>query len=119
MNVHLRNLVMTVVIALGSVSLAACASPLGHAKQLFRSAQYAEAKSALEAMEKEPLTDAQVLEYELYRGLVHHSLGDVTRGAMWLNRAKIHNELRPGMLSPDDAARLRLGLEGVREAPLP
>jgi hypothetical protein len=96
-----------------------CASPLGHAKQLFRSAQYGEAKVALEQMEKEPLTDPQVLEYELYRGLVHHALGDVTRGAMWLNRAKIHNEQKPGLLGADDAARLRLGLEGLREAPLP
>jgi hypothetical protein len=96
--------------------LGACASPLSSAKLEFRNGRYAEAKALLESAEHESYTERELLEYELFRGLVHHALGDQVRANQWLTRAQIHDRSAPGLLREEDRTRLKLALESVKDA---
>ena len=44
--------------------------------------------------------------YALYRGLVHHALGDAPSTGYWLSEAKVLFDQDPSCLSRDDAGRL-------------
>lgn len=94
-----------------------CAGPLSSAKEQFRAGRYPEAKQTLEAAEHAPFTETEQLEYEVYRGLVHHALGDKLRAAQWLTRADIHDRAAPGLLKAEDRMRLHVALQALKEAP--
>jgi len=88
------------------------------AKSDFKRGDVAEAKEklvALEAREAGWAPPARA-EYALYRGLVHHALGDRDAARRWLERVDRR------VLSEDDRARLDLALEavgGIPSAPAP
>jgi hypothetical protein len=90
-----------------------CGSALGAAKSDFRAGHVPEAKAKLLALEPEAATwDAcPRAEYELYRGLVAGSLGDAPEARRWLAKAKATTDQRADCLSPDDAARLKVGVD--------
>jgi hypothetical protein len=96
--------------------IGACASPLSNAKLEFRNGHYAEAKALLESGEHESYSERELLEYELFRGLVHHALGDQVRANQWLTRAQIHDRAAPALLKDEDRTRLKLALEAVKDA---
>ena len=54
-----------------------------------------------------------VAEYALYRGLVHHSLGDRAAAGVWLAEAKALDDAQPHTLSDEDRVRLKLALESL------
>jgi len=96
--------------------LLACGGPLASAKSDFKSGRVAEAKDKLVALEpaSQSWTDPQRrAEYALYRGLVHHSLGDREAAARWLREAKAIEDQHPRTLSDDDRTRLDLALDGL------
>lgn len=97
------------------VQLAACGGGLSAAKSDFKKGRLAEAKAALVAMEAESTSwrDARRAEYALYRGLVHHALGDRGAAALWLREAKAAEDAHPGTLSDDDRVRMSLALEAL------
>jgi hypothetical protein len=80
----------------------------------FAKGRYPEAKQALEALEAESRSwnDATRAEYALYRGLTYAALGDRDRAGVWLHEARMIEKGHPGSLSPPDAQRLKLGVEG-------
>lgn len=96
-------------------TLAACGGGLGTAKSDFRKGRIAEAKAELVRLEPEARTwgHQRRAEYALYRGLVHHSLGDRAAGGVWLNEAKAIEDAQPRTLSEDDRVRLNLALESL------
>jgi len=95
------------------LSLAACGGPLSRGESLFAKARYPEAKQTFVAAEAESRgwDDARRAEYALYRGLTHEALGDRAQAGVWLRDAKAIEDSRPGSLSPEDARRLKVGLE--------
>lgn len=105
----------SVVFVLMTAALAGCGGGLASAKGDFKSGRVADAKERLLALEDESrsFSDAKRAEYALYRGLVHHSLGDRAAAAVWLGEAKAIEQAHPRTLSDDDRARLDLALEAV------
>lgn len=107
----------------GALALAAlvlaCGGGLGSAKSDYKRGRFAEAKAALVAMEPESESwDGQKrAEYALYRGLVHHALGDRSAAGVWLREAKAIEDVHPHTLSGDDRARLELALSSLDAAP--
>lgn len=98
--------------------LTACGASLSSAKSDFFGGRVAQAKDKLVALEgpSRAWEGRQRAEYVLYRGLVHHSLGDQEAAAVWLREAKAIEDGAPGTLSEDDRARLDLALEAARVA---
>ena len=98
-----------------SVALAACGGGLGSAKSDFHKGRLAEAKSELVLLEPESRTwsNQRRAEYALYRGLVHHSLGDRSAAGVWLAEAKALDDAQPRALSDEDRIRLNLALESL------
>jgi hypothetical protein len=103
--------------------LAACGGGLASAKSDFKSGRVAEAKDRLVALEPESRAweGQERAEYVLYRGLVHHSLGDREAAMFWLREAQAIEAKSPKTLSEDDRTRLDLALDslGVGAAPRP
>jgi hypothetical protein len=97
--------------------LVACSSTLSSAQHQFRSGNYAEAKALLESAEHDSFSETEVVQYELYRGLVHHALGDRVRATQWLTRANMHATAVPSALNSDDRTRLKLALEALADDP--
>jgi hypothetical protein len=97
------------------VLLVACGASLSSAKSDFKSGRVAEAKDTLVTLEPESKawTGSKRAEYVLYRGLVHHSLGDREEAAHWLRQAKAIAESDPKTYSEDDRARLDLALDAI------
>lgn len=93
----------------------ACGGGLSGAKSDFKSGRVAEAKDALVVLEPDAKswTGAKHAEYILYRGLVHHSLGDRDEATHWLRQAKALEQAKPGTYSEDDRTRLELALDAV------
>lgn len=96
-------------------SLTACGGGLGAAKSDFRKGRIPEAKSELVRLEPESRGwgNQRRAEYALYRGLVHHSLGDRAAAGVWLNEAKTIEDAHPRTLGEDDRVRLKLALESL------
>jgi hypothetical protein len=98
-----------------------CGGGLSSAKSDFKGGRVAEAKERLVALEPESKawTGSRRAEYALYRGLVHHSLGDREAATMWLREARAIEDAHPRTLSEDDRARLELALDalGIGAAP--
>ncbi len=101
--------------ALLAVSLISCSSSLGAAKADFRKGRLAEAKTELLRLETESRSwgNERRAEYALYRGLVHHSLGDRAAAGVWLAEAKALDGAEPHTLSDEDRVRLKLALESL------
>lgn len=101
--------------AVTSVVLIACGGSLASAKSDFKSGHLAEAKETLLVLEprSRAWSGAKRAEYVLYRGLVHHSLGDRDEAAYWLREAKSIEAARPKTLSEDDRVRLDLALDAL------
>jgi hypothetical protein len=95
--------------------VAACGGGLSSAKSDFKRGRFAEAKDALIALEPESERwDGQKrAEYALYRGLVHHALGDRAAAGVWLREAKAIEDVHPHTLEGDDKARLDLALDSL------
>ncbi len=104
--------------ALLLVSLVACAGGLKGVKEDFRAGRLPEAKAKLVSLERESWdwSGPRRAEYALYRGLVHHALGDRALASYWLTEAKKFDEAYPGALDEDDKTRLRLALESLEGA---
>jgi hypothetical protein len=110
---HGAAVVVASVLALAS--LGACGGSLGSAKSDYRKGRIAEAKTELIRLEPESHTwgNQRRAEYALYRGLVHHSLGDRSAANVWLMEAKAIEDAQPRTLSEDDRVRLKLALESL------
>jgi len=98
-----------------AILLLACSSALASAKSDFKGGRVADAKEKLVALEAESAswTGSRRAEYVLYRGLVHHSLGDRDAAARWLREAKAIEDEHPRTLSEDDRVRLNLALDAI------
>ena len=93
----------------------ACGGGLGSAKSDFQNGDYGAARETLEKLEttSKSWSESDRATYALYRGLVHHSLGDRRRAATWLAQAKAMEDAHPHTLSADDQTRLGLALEAL------
>jgi hypothetical protein len=98
-----------------SVGLIGCSGSLGAAKADFRKGRVAEAKNELVLLETDSRSwsNERRAEYALYRGLVHHSLGDRAAAGVWLAEAKALDRAQPHTLSDEDRVRLKLALESL------
>jgi hypothetical protein len=96
-------------------ALVACGPSLSSAKSDFKSGRIAEAKETLLALEprSRSWSDVERAEYVLYRGLVHHALGDRREAARWLEEARSIDHAHPKALSEDDRVRLKLALDAL------
>jgi hypothetical protein len=104
-----------------TASIASCSGGLGTAKADFRKGRLAEAKTELVQLETESRSwsSERRAEYALYRGLVHHSLGDRAAAGVWLAAAKALDDALPHTLSEEDRVRLKLALESLTNAAAP
>jgi hypothetical protein len=93
-----------------------CGGTLSSAKSDFKSGRVAEAKDKLVSLEEESRSwsGSRRAEYVLYRGLVHHSLGDREVATKWLREAKAIEDAHPQTYSEDDRTRLALALDGLQ-----
>lgn len=107
------------IVTLVAVTLLACGGALAGAKSDFKSGRLAAAKEKLVALEPESRTwpESRRAEYALYRGLVHHSLGDRESAATWLREAKAIEDAHSRALSDDDRTRLELALDALGAPP--
>lgn len=96
-------------------ALGGCSGSLGTAKADFRKGRIAEAKNELLLLETDSRSwsNERRAEYALYRGLVHHSLGDRAAAGVWLAEAKALDDAQPHTLSDEDRVRLKLALESL------
>lgn len=103
------------IVTIVAVTLLACSGGLSSAKRDFQGGRVAEAKDKLIALEPESQSwaGARRAEYALYRGLVHHSLGDRDAAARWLGEAKSLEVRQPHTLSEDDRVRMELALDAL------
>lgn len=95
--------------------LLACGGGISSAKSDFRKGRFADAKAELVALEPEAKswTGARRAEYALYRGLVHHALGDRAAASLWLREARAMEDANPRTLADEDRVRLNLALESL------
>jgi hypothetical protein len=95
--------------------LAACGGSLSTAKADYRKGRLAEAKTELVRLEpaSRGWSNQRRAEYALYRGLVHHSLGDRAAAGVWLTEAKALEDAQPHTLGDEDRVRLKLALESL------
>lgn len=98
---------------------AACGGGLSSAKADYQKGRITEAKAELIALEPDSRSwSAQSrAEYALYRGLVHHSLGDRAAASVWLGEAKALDDAQPRTLEAEDRVRLKLALESLASDP--
>jgi len=97
-----------------AIVLAGCSVTLGGAEGDFKGGRLPEAKEKLLVLEarSEGWDEATRAEYALYRGLVHHALGDRAQAVVWLRQAKDHADV----LRDDDRPRLQLALDAIGKA---
>jgi hypothetical protein len=86
----------------------ACASPLGEARTSFDEARYPDAAAQYRALGPgvPHLSEPELFEYALYRGLSHLALGDSEPARRWLAAAKRLSERSPGIANSDQQGRL-------------
>lgn len=99
------------------LALVGCAGPLSRSEAQFAEGRYPDAKQSLMLLEAESRSwnDAGRAEYALYRGLTHAALGGRDQAAVWLREAKAIEDAHPNSLSPEDAQRLRVGMDSAGE----
>jgi hypothetical protein len=110
-----HRLALAIVAGTFAFGVLACGGGLSDAKSDFRKGRVAEAKAQLVALEPESRGWAprRRAEYSLYRGLVHHSLGDRAAAGVWLAEAKTIEDTHPRSLAEEDRVRLQLALESL------
>ena len=88
--------------------LTACASPLREARTSFDEARYPDAAAQYRALGPRAahLSEPELFEYALYRGLSHLALGDSVPARRWLAAAKRLSERSPGVANSDEQGRL-------------
>jgi hypothetical protein len=108
------HVVMGIALAL---AITGCAGSVGSAKSAYRKGRIDEANAELVALEDDSRgwSPQRRVEYALYRGLVHLSLGDRAVAGLWLRETKAFEDAHPGTLEEDDRARLRLALDALGE----
>ncbi len=81
---------------------------MSEARSSFDEARYPEAAAQYRALlpELALLTQAEQLEYALYRGATHLALGDALAAQRWLSQAKRLSELRPELATAEERGRL-------------
>lgn len=86
----------------------ACASPLAEARTSFDEGRYPGAAAQYRALSPRvpQLSERELFEYALYRGLSHLALGDSVPARRWLAIAKRHSERSPGIANSDELGRL-------------
>jgi hypothetical protein len=99
--------------------LGACASPLTEARGRFEQARYPDAAEAYAALGKEvrDLSEEELFEYSLYRGLTHLALGDSAPAERWLTLAKRLADSELGLASQSDRNRLLSARRAMGHAP--
>jgi TolA-binding protein len=92
---------------------AACSGALAEGKSQFEQGRYAAAKQTFASAEgaSRGYGDRDRAAYALYRGLTLGALGDRAQAGVWLREARAIEDAHPGALTPDDARRLKEGLE--------
>lgn len=105
---------LALVLAASLVS-SACGGGLSSARSDFKKGRFAAAKAELVALEPEAKAwmGARRAEYALYRGLVHHALGDRAAASLWLGEAKAIEDANPRTLADEDRVRLDLALQSL------
>jgi hypothetical protein len=111
------RLVALTALAAFALAVAGCGGSFGGAKSAYRKGRLAEAKAELVALEDDSRgwSPERRVEYALYRGLVHLSVGDRAVAGLWLRETKAFEDAHPGTLEEDDRARLKLALDALGE----
>jgi hypothetical protein len=96
-----------------------CSSPLTEARTSFDEARYPAAAAQYRAMRplEDGLTDSELFEYALYRGLTHLALGDARPAEHWLLVAKRLSEQSPGLATSEQEGRLMSGWRSMGHTP--
>jgi hypothetical protein len=99
--------------------LGACASPLAPARQAFAEARYPDAIAAYRALGPQvpTLSQEQLFEYALYRGLSHLALGDSRPAERWLLVAKRLAESTPELATLEEQGRLNSAWRAMGHMP--
>ena len=88
--------------------LPACSAPLDEARTAFDEARYPDAVAHYRALGPAvpQLSEPELFDYALYRGLSHLALGDAIPAQRWLTVAKRLSERSPGLASREQEGRL-------------
>lgn len=115
LRLRLRFFASVTLVSCALVALVGCGGSFSGAKSDFRKGRFAEAEKELVAMEprSKNWSSEKRAEYSLYRGLVHHALGDRRAALLWLREAKAIDDAQPHTLAEDDRTRLDLALESL------
>jgi len=102
-----------------ALSLGGCASPLAPARQAFAEARYPDAIEAYRGLRRElpELSQRQLFEYALYRGLSHLALGDARPAERWLLVAKRLAEATPELATLEEQGRLNSAWRAMGHMP--
>lgn len=89
-----------------SVLIFGCSSSLTEARTSFDEARFPDAVAEFRQLDPAELSDDELFQYALYRGLTHLALGDAAPAERWLRLAKRLSEASPGVASLEDEGRL-------------
>jgi hypothetical protein len=96
-----------------------CSSPLTEARTSFDEARYPDAVAEYAALGPQvpTLTQTEVFQYALYRGLSHLALGDSAPAERWLTVAKRMAERSPKLVTAEQRGRLDAARAAMGHAP--
>ena len=96
-----------------------CSSPLQEARTSFDEARYPAAAAQYRAVRpfEGGLSQSELFEYALYRGLTHLALGDARPAERWLLVAKRLSEQSPGLATSEQEGRLMAGWRSMGHMP--
>lgn len=83
-----------------------CQSSLGASVEAYREARFPDAAAELRAASREPMRAEERIRFDLYSGLNHLALGNLSLAAEHLSRTRAQLEARPELLSAEDQGRL-------------
>lgn len=84
----------------------ACQSSLGASVEAYREARFPDAAAELRTASREPMGAEERALFELYSGLNHLALGNLSLAAQHLSRARARLEARPELFSAEEQGRL-------------
>ena len=96
-----------------------CSAPLTEARTCFDEARYPDAVAQYAALAPHvpTLTETEVFQYALYRGLSHLALGDSVPAERWLTVAKRMAERSPRLVTAEQRGRLDAARAAMGHAP--
>lgn len=99
--------------------LPACRGPLSEARSSFDEARYPDAALQYRALTGQvpELSQPDLFEYALYRGLSHLALGDAVPAKRWLTFAKRMLERAPALATHDERGRLLAAWRSMGQMP--